>query len=67
MTLESTVQIEDYPWIKNIKDEEVEFLVILDRSSSMNGQPWKQVQDSMIKIMDLTRVSRHKPIITTES
>ena len=57
MTLESTVQVADFPWLQNIKDEEVEFIVILDRSSSMNGQPWKQVQDSMVKMLELTRVS----------
>ena len=56
MTLESTVKVADFPWLQNIQDEEVEFLVILDRSSSMSGKPWKQVQDAMIKILDLTRV-----------
>jgi cobalamin biosynthesis protein CobT len=33
----------------------VEFVVILDWSSSMSGKPWKQVQSTMAKIVALTK------------
>ena len=56
MTLESSVKIADFPWLQNIKDEEVEFIVILDRSTSMQGKPWKQVQDAMVQMLELTGV-----------
>jgi cobalamin biosynthesis protein CobT len=33
----------------------VEFVVILDWSSSMSGKPWKQAQSTMAKIVALTK------------
>ena len=44
LTLEAQVKLEALPWIKKVKDEKVEFVIILDMSGSMAGTPWSQVQ-----------------------
>jgi uncharacterized protein with von Willebrand factor type A (vWA) domain len=42
--LEAQVGLESLPWMKKVKDEQVEFIIILDMSGSMSGTPWSQVQ-----------------------
>merc|ERR1712130_1021936 len=37
------------------KVQEAEFLVVVDRSGSMQGTPWKQVQGALCKMLELTR------------
>merc|ERR1712088_237938 len=37
------------------KVQSVEFIVIVDRSGSMQGTPWKQVQGGLTKMLELTR------------
>ena len=37
------------------KSQEAEFVVIVDRSGSMQGTPWKQVQQALIKMLELTK------------
>ena len=49
LTVESRISLDVLPWIKKIKDEEVEFVIILDMSGSMAGTPWSQVQVEKIK------------------
>eukprot|EP00092_Neocalanus_flemingeri_P023935 GFUD01025964.1.p1 GENE.GFUD01025964.1~~GFUD01025964.1.p1 ORF type:complete len:490 (-),score=154.82 GFUD01025964.1:169-1638(-) len=50
MHLEAEISAE-----KEAKTQEAEFIVVVDRSGSMNGTPWKQVQDALNKMLDLTR------------
>ena len=45
----------EIPAEKEAKTQEAEFIVVVDRSGSMNGTPWKQVQEAMNKMLDLTR------------
>ena len=54
MTLTAEADRFELPWLAQVEDEEVEFLVILDRSGSMSGSPWKQVQSAMLKMMEMT-------------
>ena len=54
MTLKAEINNEKLPWLKDVRDEKVEFLVILDKSGSMDGRPWRQVQraaEKMAKIV----------------
>ena len=37
------------------KSQEAEFVVIVDRSGSMQGTPWQQVQQALIKMLELTK------------
>merc|ERR1711971_1102319 len=37
------------------KVQEAEFIVVVDRSGSMQGTPWKQVQGAICKMLELTR------------
>merc|ERR1712013_14035 len=37
------------------KAQSAEFIVIVDRSGSMQGTPWKQVQGGLTKMLELTR------------
>lgn len=37
------------------KVQEAEFIVVVDRSGSMGGTPWKQVQEALLKMLDLTK------------
>merc|ERR1712037_369793 len=37
------------------KVQEAEFIVIVDRSGSMQGTPWRQVQGALCKMLELTR------------
>jgi len=39
----------------NGKSQDAEFIVIVDRSGSMGGKPWEQVQQALIKILELTK------------
>merc|ERR1711963_247711 len=39
----------------NEKVQEAEFIIVVDRSGSMQGTPWKQVQGALCKMLDLTR------------
>jgi len=45
----------ELPAEKEAKTQEAEFIVVVDRSGSMNGTPWKQVQGGLNKMLDLTR------------
>merc|ERR1719493_418900 len=45
----------EIPAEKEVKTQEAEFIVVVDRSGSMGGTPWKQVQDGLKKMLDLTR------------
>lgn len=45
----------EIPAEKEAKTQEAEFIVVVDRSGSMGGTPWKQVQDGLKKMLDLTR------------
>ena len=35
--------------------KKAEIIVVVDKSGSMQGQPWKQVQSALIKMLDITR------------
>ena len=48
--MEAQVGLESLPWIKKVKDEQVEFIIILDMSGSMCGTPWSQVQVNFYEI-----------------
>ena len=50
MTLEATVADD-----QDTRSEDAEFLVVVDRSGSMQGVPWAQVQQALIKMLELTR------------
>jgi len=45
----------EIPAEKDSKTQEAEFIVVVDHSGSMNGTPWRQVQDGLNKMLDLTR------------
>ena len=51
MTLDASVGISNFPWLQKVKDEEVKFVVILDRSGSMGGKPWNQVRTVYTNIL----------------
>ena len=36
-------------------DQKAEIIVVVDKSGSMGGTPWKQVQSALIKMLDITR------------
>merc|ERR1719410_2853272 len=50
MTLEATVAGDTQE-----QQQGAEFVVVLDRSGSMQGTPWRQVQQALIKMLELTR------------
>jgi len=50
MTLEATVEDD-----QDTRSEDAEFVVVVDRSGSMQGVPWAQVQQALIKMLELTR------------
>jgi len=35
--------------------KKAEIIVVVDKSGSMQGKPWKQVQSALIKMLDITR------------
>jgi len=37
------------------KTQEAEFIVVVDRSGSMGGTPWQQVQQALIKMIQMTK------------
>jgi len=52
MHLEAEVPVKD----KEAEDtKEVELVVVVDRSGSMQGRPWQQVQQALIKVLNLTK------------
>ena len=55
MTLEAQIDNTQIPWLQTIKNENVEFLVILDKSGSMGGRPWTQVQNAAAKMDKLVK------------
>ena len=57
MTLVAEIDNKQIPWLQNIKNENVEFLVILDKSGSMGGRPWTQVQNAAAKMENLVKKS----------
>ena len=50
MKLEATVEETN-----DDEGRDAEFIVIVDRSGSMQGKPWSQVQSALIKMLELTR------------
>uniref|UniRef100_A0A6C0JE23 VWA domain-containing protein n=1 Tax=viral metagenome TaxID=1070528 RepID=A0A6C0JE23_9ZZZZ len=42
LKLSSKVDYETFPWLKRVKDEEVNFIFILDNSGSMRDRPWNR-------------------------
>ena len=55
MTLNAEIANSKIPWLQEIKDENVEFLVVLDKSGSMAGKPWRQVQNAAAKMDKLVQ------------
>ena len=55
MTLEAEVNVNKFSWLEAVTNEEVEFILILDNSGSMNGSPWKQVQDAVVHMIEMTK------------
>ena len=55
MKLEANVPVSQLPWLEQVKDEEVEFLLVLDRSGSMGGNPWAQVQQAVVQILEMVK------------
>ena len=53
MTLEATVAGDAQE--QQQQQQEAEFVVVVDRSGSMQGTPWRQVQQALIKMLELTR------------
>ena len=51
MTLEATVAGD----AQEQQQQEAEFVVVVDRSGSMQGTPWRQVQQALIKMLELTQ------------
>ncbi len=45
LTLEADVAVGSFPWLQKVSGEEVEFWLILDKSGSMAGTPWRQVRN----------------------
>ena len=45
----------DYPYTEDFEKQEAEFILVADRSSSMQGNPWSQVQSAILKMLDLTK------------
>jgi uncharacterized protein YegL len=54
LTLSSEIQVDKFPWLQQVREEAVEFVLILDMSGSMSGKPWSQVQTAMTKITEMT-------------
>ena len=50
MTLEASVEDD-----KDTRSEDAEFVVVVDRSGSMQGVPWSQVQRALTKMLELTK------------
>ena len=40
---------------RKMEDQKAEIIVVVDKSGSMGGTPWKQVQSALIKMLDITR------------
>ena len=40
---------------RKMDDQKAEIIVVVDKSGSMGGTPWQQVQSAMIKMLDITR------------
>ena len=49
--------------LPQVSEETVEFVLILDRSGSMGGQPWAQVQTAAAQMVEIVR---GKPRIKTK-
>ena len=52
MTIEAEIPIQDE---KDEKPQEAEFIVVVDRSGSMGGTPWAQVQQALVKMIRMTK------------
>lgn len=63
LTLKGTGNVSNIPGLQEIQDEEIEFLLILDRSGSMDGNPWRQVQRAVLKVMHMIQAN-HKLALT---
>ncbi|TRY63623.1 hypothetical protein TCAL_16587 [Tigriopus californicus] len=58
LTLKGTGDVSKIPGLKEIQEEEIEFLLILDCSSSMEGNPWHQVQKAVLKVMHMIKANQ---------
>merc|ERR1711874_363475 len=52
MTIQAEVPIQDE---KDAKTPEAEFIVVVDRSGSMGGTPWAQVQQALVQMIRMTK------------
>ena len=41
------------------KETKAEIIIIVDKSGSMQGTPWKQVQSALIQMLDLVKTNNH--------
>jgi len=44
--------------------KKAEIIVVVDKSGSMQGKPWKQVQSALIKMLDITRGTNNCHVIS---
>merc|ERR1712141_711060 len=40
---------------ETVSNKKAEIIVVVDKSGSMSGTPWNQVQSALIKMLDITR------------
>ena len=52
MTIEAEIPIKSDA---EEKTQEAEFIVVVDRSGSMGGTPWQQVQQALVKMIEMTK------------
>ena len=54
MTLDATIEkVEDEDETQK-KTQHAEFIIVVDKSGSMQGTPWRQVQEALIKMLRIT-------------
>ena len=54
MTLEATIEKADDEDETQKKTQHAEFIIVVDKSGSMQGTPWRQVQEALIKMLKIT-------------
>ena len=66
LTLMAEVDIEQFDGLNAVKEQEVEFIFMLDKSYSMSGNPWRQVKSSLINMIHITAGNNkiHRKIMT---
>merc|ERR1711874_479568 len=60
MTIQAEVPIQDE---KDAKTPEAEFIVVVDRSGSMGGTPWAQVQQALVQMILLALVKTTSSVV----